>query len=266
MTWLRLGAMVPGMTGRVEKIYRYPVKGLSAEALDSVALAEGQALPNDRRFALALGSTPYDQAKSEWLPKTSFLMLMRNEKLATLETRFDNETESLSIFRGGKQVVRGKLTDRVGRSMIEEFFAAYMGAEARGWPRVVEGSSERVLSDSRSAVISLINLASVRDMERVVGGPVDPLRFRGNIYFEAEAPWVEFGWVKREIAVGRVRFSVVKRIERCAATNVNPETAGRDLNIPQALQRGYGHIDCGIYAKVTSAGTIAAGDHVVAPD
>ena len=36
--------MVPDMTGRVEKIYRYPVKGLSAEALDSVALAEGQAL------------------------------------------------------------------------------------------------------------------------------------------------------------------------------------------------------------------------------
>ena len=257
---------MPDMMGRVEKIYRYPVKGLSAEALDSVALTKGQALPNDRRFALTLGSTPYDQAKSEWLPQTSFLMLMRNEKLATLETLFNNETETLSIFRGGKQVVCGKLTDRVGRSMIEEFFAAYMGAEARGRPRVVEGSSDCMFSNSSSAVISLINLASVRDMERVVGGPINPLRFRGNIYFEAESPWVEFGWVEREIVVGGVCLSAIKRIGRCAATNVNPETARRDLNIPQALQRGYEHIDCGIYAEVTSAGTIAAGDPVVAPN
>lgn len=43
---------------RIEKIYRYPVKGLSAEALEAVALMPGEMLPHDRRFALAQGMRP----------------------------------------------------------------------------------------------------------------------------------------------------------------------------------------------------------------
>jgi hypothetical protein len=55
---------------------------------------------------------------------------------------------------------------------------------------------------------------------------------------------------------------VIKRIVRCAATNVDPDTGIRDLNLPQTLMRTYGHADCGIYAEVTGAGEIAAGDAI----
>jgi hypothetical protein len=55
---------------------------------------------------------------------------------------------------------------------------------------------------------------------------------------------------------------VVKPISRCAATNVNPETAERDLNLPLALQKGFGHPNMGIYARVASAGPIAVGDTI----
>jgi MOSC domain-containing protein YiiM len=54
----------------------------------------------------------------------------------------------------------------------------------------------------------------------------------------------------------------VKRIVRCAAVNVDPDTAARDLNIPYALMRRLGHADCGIYAEVISGGNIAAGDAI----
>jgi hypothetical protein len=70
-------------------VYRYPVKGLSAEPLDRVALAIGRCLPQDRRFAIALGSTHFDLAQPQWLAKTNFIMLMRDEKLTRLSTRFD---------------------------------------------------------------------------------------------------------------------------------------------------------------------------------
>ncbi|MFC7540819.1 MOSC N-terminal beta barrel domain-containing protein [Siccirubricoccus deserti] len=43
---------------RVENIYRYPVKGLTAEALEEVTLTPGACLPHDRRFALAQGDAP----------------------------------------------------------------------------------------------------------------------------------------------------------------------------------------------------------------
>src|SRR3954452_4548231 len=47
------------MQNTVAAIYRYPVKGLSAEALDRVTLAPGDCLPQDRRFAIALPSTRF---------------------------------------------------------------------------------------------------------------------------------------------------------------------------------------------------------------
>ena len=60
------------MTATVIAIYRYPVKGLSAEEMDRVALVPGECLPHDRRFAVALGSTRFDPQHPEWLPKNPF--------------------------------------------------------------------------------------------------------------------------------------------------------------------------------------------------
>ena len=74
---------------RVEKIYRYPVKGLTAEAMEEVALSEGAMLPHDRRFALAQGDSPFDPANPTWLQKRHFGCLMANAKLALIHSAFD---------------------------------------------------------------------------------------------------------------------------------------------------------------------------------
>jgi uncharacterized protein YcbX len=60
----------------------------------------------------------------------------------------------------------------------------------------------------------------------------------------------------------RARAKVVKRIVRCAATNVKPGAGVRDLDIPKTLLRHLGHADCGVYAEVTAGGAIAPGDSV----
>ncbi len=60
-----------------------------------------------------------------------------------------------------------------------------------------------------------------------------------------------------------IRLKIIKRIVRCAATNVDPATGARDLNIPQALLRTLGHADCGVYAEVVEGGEIAVGDAIV---
>ena len=254
------GAIFAAMTATVAAIRRYPVKGLSPETLDEVELAEGEGLPGDRCSASALGSSPPDGPESPWRPRTSFLTLLAHEKLAVLKTRFDTESGVLVIERGGKPVARGKITDSVGRALIEEFFAAYMGDAARGRPKLVRAAPGEVLSDHSTAVVSFINLASVRDLERVTGAAIDPVRFRGNIYLEGAEAWSEFDWVGREITVGGVGFTVSERIGRYGATNVDPQTGTRDLNLPGDLKRGFGHTDMGIYATVTAAGRLAAGD------
>ena len=119
-----------------------------------------------------------------------------------------------------------------------------------------------MLSDVPNKVISIISRASVHDLERVAGRDVDPLRFRGNVLIEADDPWVEFQWVGKDIAIGEATLRVIDRIERCAATNVDPTTAARDMNIPLILQRGFAHTDMGVYARVIKDGKIATGDTV----
>jgi len=254
------------MTATVAHIRRYPVKGLSVEELDAVDLAADQHLPGDRRFALALGSTPVDGARSPWMRKNHFLILLRNERLAALATRFDGDTGVLVIERGGRQVVRGDITTAIGRAMVEEFFDAYMGDEARGRPRLVEAEPGDRLTDQPDPLVSLINLASVSDLERVTGAPVDPVRFRGNLYLADAPAWAELQWLGREIAVGGATLRVTERTGRCAATNVEPGTGIRDLSIPGALMRGFGHADMGVFARVTGPGRVAVGDPVAVPE
>ncbi len=249
------------MTATVTLIHRHPVKGLNAEPLARVTLAPGEGLPHDRRFALAQGSTRFDTQAPEWRPKTQFLTLMRDEKLAQLRIAFDEQTGELAVHRAGKRVVRATVTEPLGRSLIEQFFAAFMGAAARGAPKLLEAPGH-MFSDVREKCLSLISLASVRDLERVVGAPVDPSRFRANIYFEGAPAWAEFDWVGKEIAIGAARLRVSARIDRCAAINVNPVTAARDMNVVKALQRGFGHIDMGVYAEVIGGGEIATGDGI----
>ena len=84
--------------------------------------------------------------------------------------------------------------------------------------------------------------------------PVDPLRFRGNLHVDGWPAWQEFDLLGQTLAVGDVRLKVVKRIVRCAATNVEPRTGIRDLEIPKTLMQAFGHMDCGVYAEVTAGG------------
>jgi hypothetical protein len=53
--------------------------------------------------------------------------------------------------------------------------------------------------------------------------------------------------VGREVEIGGIRFRGALRTRRCAAINVNPETATRDANLPREIMQYFGHTDLGIY-------------------
>lgn len=253
----------------IDAIYRYPVKGLSPQKLPMVTLSAGLTLPADRLYAIENGPTGYDPAAPAYFPKQRFLMLMRNERLAGLKTEYDEVTHTLTIGHEGREAVRADLRTKEGRLAVEAFFRKFMPAELSGPPKVLSGEyapgAPHSFSDVAKKVVSIINLASVAALEGAVGQPVDPLRFRANLYVRGWPAWHEFDQLDREIHVGgKVRLKVVKRIVRCAATNVDPVTAARDLNIPKTLMQTFNHMDCGIYAEVIEGGDIAAGNTVTA--
>jgi MOSC domain-containing protein len=242
-------------------LYRYPVKGLTPEPLETVALRPGQTLPADRRYAIENGPSGFDPASPAWLPKTCFLMLQRDEWLAALQAKFEDGTGVLTLRENGAVVAQGNLETADGRAAIERFFAERHASRIKGTPKVL-ASAGHSFSDVAKKVVSIINLASLAAIENMVGFPVHPLRFRGNVHVRGWPAWHEAGLLGATLRIGRARLKVVKRITRCAAVNVDPELAVRDMEIPNALMRRLGHNECGIYAEVVEGGEIAVGDAV----
>jgi uncharacterized protein YcbX len=243
---------------RIEHLYRYPVKGLTAEALEAVDLVSGQTLPWDRAFALAQGDAPFDPAAPQWTPKTHFLCLAVNARTALLKAHFDTRDNTLFIRAPDGQSIAEKPLTPGGRDRLAAFLTAFLGTAARGTPRF-HYVPDYSFSDVPEKVISLINLASVTDLAKRVGAARHHLRFRANLYFSGAPAWSEHDWVGQELLVGQARLRILRRIARCAATEVNPQTAERDAKPPRELRAAFGHADLGVYAEVIEGGQIAVG-------
>jgi hypothetical protein len=253
----------PSPVAKLQAIHRYPVKGLTPEALPSTTLAVGQTVPFDRMYAIENGPSGFDPAQPGYLPKQRFLMLMRNARLAELRTAFDGASHTLTIRSENREAARGNLRAADGRAAIEAFFAEFCADELRGPPKLLHAPGHS-FSDVSRKVISIINFASVAALEDAAGVPVHPLRFRGNLHIAGWPAWHEFDLLDAVIAAGpRARLKVVKRIVRCAATEVDPDTGLRDLPVPRTLMKHFDHVDCGVYAEVIEAGEIAVGDAII---
>ena len=248
----------------VKAIYRYPIKGLSPEALTQVALQAGGAFPFDRVFALARPGAPVDPDEPKWAKKGLFLMSMLDDGLSEIATRVDSETLRLTIARDDKPLLEADLGSPEGRGSVETFFRGHVPG-LRELPRLVRSRDSHFM-DKPENLISLINLATLRSLEAQWGYGIDPLRFRANLYVDGLKPWQEFDWIGADLRIGDAAFRVDRRNGRCGATNVNPVTGKRDLDIPGSLRRTFGHKDLGVYLRALEGGVVSIGDRFEAPD
>jgi uncharacterized protein len=249
----------------IASLYRYPVKGLSPEPLESAVLEADAHFPGDRMFAIENGPSGFDARAAEHMPKIKFLMLMRNERLARLKTRYDDASGVLSISQGGHVVAAGDVRTVAGRAALEAFFTTHFAEELRGAPRVLTAPPGFRFMDSRNGFLSIIDLASVAAIASAAGRQsIDPLRFRANVYVDGLGTWGEFDLVGKQVKLGGATLEIIKRIDRCAATDVDPSAGNRDLRMVELLEQNFGHHDCGVYARIISGGDIKKGDLLTA--
>jgi len=246
---------------RIEYLYRYPVKGLTAEALELTEVEEGGAIPWDRAFALAHGDAGFDPASPVHLPKWNFMCLMKHAKAALLFSVFDPKAQRLTIRRPDGATIEANPLSVAGRAEIGAFLTDYLGEEARGTPQFhyVPG---HVFGDQRKPVVSLNNIASLKDYESKVGARRHRRRFRANIWFSGAPAWEEREWIGRELQVGGAVLRIIKGTTRCPATEVNPVTGERDANPVAELRELYGHVELGVHAEVLQGGRFAMGDAI----
>lgn len=246
---------------QIAQIFRYPIKGLSGENLKSVTAVAGAGLPLDRRYGLAHASSQVDDDHPAWQKKTHFLNLARDEKLGALSAVYSEDARKVALLRKGKQIVAGNLDTPEGRMVLEGTLRSFMPAGARGHARIVDAGTGH-FTDQEQPLLSLINLATLKDIERVARMSLDPRRFRGNVYFQGAAAWSEHDWIGKKLRLGSAVVRIVMRIDRCNAVNVDPETGDVSGNIPLTLRRGFRHCDCGVFAEVLEDGDFGVQDTI----
>lgn len=242
----------------VREIHRYPVKGLSGEALAGANLDIGRGIPHDRRWGITGGKA--DGCGDD--PGC--------EGPGFLTVREHAEFTGISASVGGEGRLRLRLRD--GTTVLDEPAdgpeLSRKAAAAIGDSLGLEGlalvdHAHDPLWDYPGAFLSLINLASVRDLSAKAGADLDVRRFRGNIILECREPWAEIGWVGHDIRVGSgLVLRVVREIPRCKATCIDPDTARLDVPVPMRLREHYGHKNFGVLAAPITAGALSPGDRV----
>ena len=254
---------LPSADGVVAALWRHPVKGFTPEPLQAVSLPTGGWFPGDRMFAVENGPSGFDRAAPEHLSKGHFTVLMRIAEVAGVRTRWDDDARILHVSAEDHGALAVAVDDAAGRAAFEAWLTPLLGEAVTGPLRLIsaEGLDHRFMDDPRGRV-SILNLASVRDFEARVGRPVDPRRFRANVWVEGWPAWIENDGADRTVALGAARLRIAKPITRCAATHVDPDTAERDFDLVPALFDQYGHRWCGVYAAIEAGGQVRVGDRV----
>ena len=252
----------------LKKIVRYPIKGLSGEVLEQVNLLPGAVIPGDRKFAIARNETKINEFSLEFMKKTNFLALVKDEKLALLKLSLDLKSEHLKLYFENKECFSGSLKNEKSLSALSDFFCRFLNIDLNKKPKLVKDKSTKSeilkhsFSDIPDKAISFINFETIKDFEKKIKKNIDFLRFRGNFNFFGGEPWEEFKWIGKKLKIGTAEFKVFRKTQRCSATSVNPDNGERDINIPFELNKHFGHFDLGVYCKVIKNGSAKINDEV----
>ncbi len=242
---------------RVARIRRYPVKGFRGHDLDSATFEAGRGIPFDRHLALLLPPLP-DVASSDrgTLP---YLYLSRNPELARFSVDWDGRDKfSFRSPDGERLVIDTRLPSDL--ECFNRALARWFSGREGGAPQISLARPDGGYWDFTDTGVSIINLATVREIARTAGRAIDPLRFRGNLYIDGLPAWREFDLIGRRIGAGSAEFDVLRGIRRCNATSIDPDGEAVDFNMPLHLRTAYGHIYCGVYARVKTGGIARSGD------
>ncbi len=250
------------MSGRIAALCRHPVKGFTPERLNEARLEAGRFFPCDRIYAVEDGPSGFDPHAPAFVPKTRFAVLAKIAEVAKARTAYDEDSGILRAEAEGLGAFEGDLEAPRGRAAFAAWLGELLGPAAEGPLKVVHGEGHR-FTDHPTGFVSVINLESLRDMESRIGRSIDPLRFRANLYVDGWPAWSELAAEGREVMLGSARARVMKPIVRCAATQVNPSSAERDIDVPAALFEAYGHVLCGVYVEVLASGEVREGSSAI---
>jgi uncharacterized protein YcbX len=226
--------------GRVAALFRYPVKSMAAEALESIDVG-WNGFAGDRRWAFVCG----DLVRSGF----PWLTIRENPKMWNYTPRFaepEKPDTSVTIVR----TPSGREVDVVDPSLALEL-----------------GYNSRVIKQDRGVFdafpLSLLTAQSVASLGASVGQNLDIRRFRPNLCIESreggDSP--EDSWIGETLEIGGMRMRIDKRDKRCVTINVDPVTTEKDPAILRSVAQER-DARFGVYGTPVQPGPVKVGDPV----
>ena len=251
----------------ISSIHYYPVKSLSFSSVQKSIIKKDFGIIYDRIFSFTRNIN-YKKAKLiEKFPKERklnyFLTLKNSPVLNKYKFHYDkNELKlnqdnimilSISTEDENKFYIYCKKLIELEKSLSKSLYLL----KNEKYPFFDTTHSSKI-----SNTISLINLNSIKDLEKKINKVIEPSRFRGNLYISDIDAWEERNWINSIIRINKIHFKVVKHIARCSATNLQPNSDNITINLPRAIKKHYNHIDMGVYLSPLDDGEINIGDNI----
>jgi uncharacterized protein YcbX len=222
---------------RVVALYRYPVKAMAGEALESAGLGWA-GLEGDRRYAFV---------QSEHRGDFPWLTIRQLPALTTYVPTL--AADAVTVRTPG-----GRELDIASRELAQELAAAH-------------GRPVHLLRSSRGLFdafpVSVISLQTVAAIGALAGRELEPLRFRANIVLDAPgSEFPEEALVGRELRIGSARIRLDLRDERCMVINFDPRTAERDPAVLRTVAQRREQC-AAVYGSCVEPGAVRVGDTAI---
>lgn len=228
------------VVGRVHALYRYPVKSMGAEPLQSVEIG-WHGIPGDRRWAFVRDGMV--QSGFPWLTIRQ-RPDMWHYRPALLEPDRPDDSPTVVHTPSG-----------VTLDVADPALAAELGAGVR----VIRNK----IGLFDTAPLSIISLQTVSRIGEMAGTRLEPSRFRPGIVVDVPSggEFPESDWVGRTLRIGGLRMRIDQHDERCVIINVDPVSAERDARVLRAVAQERSGC-AGVYGSTVTPGQVAVGDTV----
>ena len=248
---------------KINQLFYSPVKSLSFTSVSKLEILNNIGIKFDRNFAFTrdLNDDKINYFLQNPLERQiiNFLSLKHFPELNEYNFNFNNDV--LELKKNNNIILSTNINNESEVTILCDKIQELIPKVKK--IRLVQDSINPFFDTMPTKTISLININSIRDLEKHLTKKVEIQRFRGNIYVDGLDPWDERDLVNKTLIIKGLKFKVTKEIPRCVVTNIKPNSSELNLSIPISLKQFYNHINLGIYLLPLNDGTIKINDEIL---
>ena len=259
------------MSATISSINYCPVKSVSIQSIDMCEIKKDVGIIGDRVFAFAKDleadkALLFEKSPEERKGKWNKVLTLKNSPVLNKYNFLFKENKLTLTFKD-KEILTINASELSERQLLSNKIIELENSLKE--PIVLMKNEESPFFDTSISnkvdfinSVSLLNVQSIDDFQKKIDKKVEISRFRGNICVDGIKPWEEQEWVGKTIKINNVSFKVEKKIPRCVAINLKPQTNDNSLNLLQALKKTYNHFDMGIYLSALGDVKIEIGNEI----